>query len=337
MSAIGMLGLINGIKDFGSSIYNMFTKKDDAQRQQDMQKELMDYQFGLNTKGMEQQIAAQKEMYEYTGYGSKVRQLKEAGLNPALIYGGGGAGVTGSISAPNVSGASAPNVAQTTANKTAQMGMALQLAKLRSEIEVNESVAEANRSAASTKPSIINQNQAAANLANQQANTEVIKRFGISLENSIKEVSLEVAKGSQEANIQSAISSAEKVANEAKMYAGKAEEALNQGKMSTQMYETEMLQKQADLKNTMSELLVNWSKYKLQQQEASAITTQLTQGWQKLLLENQGQKIEWLSNQLRNIKDLDVAQIDAITKVFSSLLGGVSTLGGAGIIKGTIK
>ena len=64
------------------------------------------------------------------------------------MYGMGGAGgatgQTGSASAGGVSGASASDSASREQAKVAQQGMALQMAKLESEIKVNESVANAN-------------------------------------------------------------------------------------------------------------------------------------------------------------------------------------------------
>ena len=112
-------------------------------------------------------------MFQATGYGAKVKQLKEAGLNPALIYGMGGAGggTTGNISAPQVSQGSAPNVAAATANKTASVGMALQLAKLQSEIKVNEPIANVNQAEASKKSGVDTQ-KATEEIANLQSSRE---------------------------------------------------------------------------------------------------------------------------------------------------------------------
>ena len=37
-------------------------------------------------------VASSKEMWDYTNYENQVKHLKEAGLNPALLYGQGGGG-----------------------------------------------------------------------------------------------------------------------------------------------------------------------------------------------------------------------------------------------------
>lgn len=89
----------------------------------------------------------QRKMWEYTNYGNQRKQMENAGLNPALMYGQAGPGVTGTatgnVSSSNASDASSRRMADTQAQ-----GMALQLAKLASEIEVNKSVAEVNKASA---------------------------------------------------------------------------------------------------------------------------------------------------------------------------------------------
>lgn len=48
----------------------------------------------LNIRGQQQMtdynLKKQLELWEATGYGAQMRQLKEAGLNPGLLYGMGG-------------------------------------------------------------------------------------------------------------------------------------------------------------------------------------------------------------------------------------------------------
>jgi len=59
-------------------------------------------------KALEQQNAAQMDMWNKTNYSAQVKHLKDAGLNPGLLYGmSGGGGVTtgsGSASAPGQAG-----------------------------------------------------------------------------------------------------------------------------------------------------------------------------------------------------------------------------------------
>ena len=100
--------------------------------QVEAQKELADYGMGIG-----------KEMFEATGYAAQRRQMEEAGLNPALMYGHAGAvGSTMSPSTGNVSGGYASDEAALKQAQIAQQGMALQLAKLNSEIELNKATAK---------------------------------------------------------------------------------------------------------------------------------------------------------------------------------------------------
>lgn len=113
-------------------------------------------QMGLqsmwNNTQAEKSYELQKRMFDYTAeYNSaanQVKRLQEAGLNPALMYGmqgaAGGTGQTGSASASGV-GANASDTAERRQASVAEEGMALQMAKLASEIDVNKSVAESNR------------------------------------------------------------------------------------------------------------------------------------------------------------------------------------------------
>ena len=76
-----------------------------------------------------------------------MKRLKEAGLNPALMYGMSGAGgSTGTMG--SVAGGNTPSSAQIRANNQAAQGYAMQLAKLQSEIDVNKSVANINNKSA---------------------------------------------------------------------------------------------------------------------------------------------------------------------------------------------
>lgn len=132
--------------------------KSNEQKQIEQQKELAEIQAGHNKDLMGFSFDKQKEMYDYTLEKSsekeQVKRLKEAGLNPALMYGQGGAGVSavtgGSAGAGAVSGGSAANAAEMEAVQNQRMMMGLQLGKLGAEIKVLESQAEKN-SAEATK------------------------------------------------------------------------------------------------------------------------------------------------------------------------------------------
>lgn len=77
------------------------------------QKEMMDY-------GMQQQY----DMWQKTNYKPQLDEMKEAGINPALMYGmGGGGGTTTGSPSGNVTGADAPKGSGREVEEMAGMGM----------------------------------------------------------------------------------------------------------------------------------------------------------------------------------------------------------------------
>lgn len=114
--ARGIMGLVFG------GVYNKRQVKQ-QRRMNELQKEMTDY-------NMEKQL----EMWEKTGYGATKQQMKEAGLNPALMYGMGGGG--GSQTASIAQG----QAQQAMSYEAAGMGMNLEL--LKSQINLQNAQAE---------------------------------------------------------------------------------------------------------------------------------------------------------------------------------------------------
>lgn len=121
----------------------LFRKKRRKQ-QIEQQKKLTDIQIDANKQLADYGMGISKEMFEHTGYAAQRRQMEEAGLNPALMYGQAGAGgSTMAVGAGNASGSqSSDEMAQKQA-ATQMQGMGLQSAMLASQIKVNE--AQANK------------------------------------------------------------------------------------------------------------------------------------------------------------------------------------------------
>ena len=131
----GIMGMIGGTVLGGMQAREQGRLQEEAQnRQAELNKEQAKYSQGLA-----------KEYWDYTNWENQVTHLKNAGLNPALMYGGGGSG--GQTGGGKAEGVSQPEQKQIQIAQNAQ-AMGLQLANLESQIKVNESVAEKNKAEA---------------------------------------------------------------------------------------------------------------------------------------------------------------------------------------------
>ena len=119
MSFIGMLGAQVGAGVAGSASEYLQRGADKVfgidrkQEQLDQQRKLQDLQIEGNKSMLDYSSMLQRKMWEFTNYSNQRKQMEEAGLNPAMLYGmsGGGGSTVGSASG-NVSGASASSESQ---------------------------------------------------------------------------------------------------------------------------------------------------------------------------------------------------------------------------------
>jgi len=77
-------------------------------RQVRQQRRLNELQMVYHKQMTEYNMQKALEMWNATGYGAQVKQMQEAGLNPAYLYGKGGTGGTASIQPGNVNAGTAP-------------------------------------------------------------------------------------------------------------------------------------------------------------------------------------------------------------------------------------
>lgn len=66
--------------------------KELAEMQNQWEQDRMALQYGYNRDAADYSQQLAKDMWEYTGIGGQVRQMKENNINPGLMYGGGGGG-----------------------------------------------------------------------------------------------------------------------------------------------------------------------------------------------------------------------------------------------------
>lgn len=82
----------NGLVGMGLSVLgNLFgLGRRQAERQHQYELEKMEKQAELNKEAADYSQELAKQMWEYTGYGNQIRQMKENDINPALLYNKGG-------------------------------------------------------------------------------------------------------------------------------------------------------------------------------------------------------------------------------------------------------
>lgn len=149
----GTLGLLNGI--FGGDPYR---KQYKWQAKLNEQAAEVNYRYGemAAKNAFDRQMQMYERSYQDQSYEAMRKQMEGAGLSVGLMYGGGGgsgggAGATSGAPMGETGGAvagRAPTPAEMKQAKAAEMGMALQLAKLGSEIAVNKSMANRNNAEA---------------------------------------------------------------------------------------------------------------------------------------------------------------------------------------------
>jgi len=243
------------------SVINGMQASQDSQKQQGYSMELMKQQNQYNKESVDRQIEGEKELFNYTGPERRVEQLKAAGLNPGLIYGmgAGAGGTTGNVAAPSVNGQSAPNVAASTANKTAAIGMALQIEKLKSEIDVNKSVAEVNQAAAGYKSG---------------PETELTKT-----QTQKTGLEYEIGSKTKEQSIDKIISESENAYHQMQKTLGEAASAKAKGTVDVQNIETQVKQYNENLKNTIADTIVKYSTKEVNTARIKEILNSIEQKW----------------------------------------------------------
>lgn len=102
---IGMLGQLGeqAASNAVDSVMGLVAGEINDRRQLRQQKKLNEQQFEIDGRALARQKAADLGMIQATSYGFQKEQMKNAGLSPGLMYGGGGAGgaVTGGTGSTN--------------------------------------------------------------------------------------------------------------------------------------------------------------------------------------------------------------------------------------------
>jgi hypothetical protein len=310
-----MLG--NGIFSIFGAGLNAAMSSGAANEQWGNQLKLMDIQNRYNEQMAKNNQQRNKDLWDYTNYENQKQHIKNAGLNPALMYGmGGGGGVS-------ANGAQGQGVTQPTDRSVEmglkQQGLGLQLASIASQVELNKSQAEKNKAEADKIAGVDTDVQKATmeNIIAQTSN-EKIKKGLIYAETRFKDAMEEFTRSSVDEvgwkikNLMKSLEIADKNI--------KATELDNELKSRTM--EANVKQAEETLKNTMADTLVKFSQGRLNEVQAKAIVEQVKQGWSsieiKMAEKEQGwQQLEQQAQKIMNDlklgeKGLDIQQQNVI-------------------------
>lgn len=316
-------------------------------QQNEDQREMMELQAKLNQQQAQYNQGLAKDMWNYTSFPNQVKKMKDAGLNPALIYGMGGQG--GSSSGAGQASGVGLSDAKGMQTGIAIQGMGLELANLASQIELNKSQTEKNKAEAEKTAGIDTQVQQATmeNLIEQTAN-EKVKKGLIYADTRFKDALEEITRAKVDEvgwNIKNLMKSLE--LTDRNIRAADLDNELKDRTM-----EANVKQANEILKNTMADTLVKYSQGKVNEAEAKAIGEKVKQEWSSIDIQmaekEQGwqqleQNAEKIMNELKlGEKGLDIQQQNVI-KDYILGLGQIATQilttgmklpGGGAIIKG---
>lgn len=338
----------------GSGIFSIFgaglnaaISSGKADEQWGNQLRLMEIQNRYNEQMAKNNQQRNKDLWDYTNYENQKQHMKNAGLNPALMYGmGGGGGVS-------ASGAQGQGVTQPTDRSVEmelkQQGLGLQLASIASQVELNKSQAEKNKAEADKIAGVDTDVQKATmdNIIAQTSN-EKIKKGLIYADTRFKDAMEELTRTKVDEvgwNIKNLIKSLE--------IADKNIEATElDNELKSRTMEANVKQAEETLKNTMADTLVKFSQGRLNKIQAEAIAEQVKQGWSSIGIQmaekeqgwqQLGQQAQKITNDLKlGEKGLDIQQQNVIKdyvlgfgQIATQILTtGMKLPGGGAIIKG---
>ena len=314
-----------------------------ANEQWGNQLRLMDIQNRYNEQMAKNNQQRNKDLWDYTNYENQKQHIKNAGLNPALMYGmGGGGGVS-------ANGAQGQGVTQPTDRSVEmglkQQGLGLQLASIASQVDLNKSQAEKNKAEADKIAGVDTDVQKATidNLIAQTSNEKVKKGLilgqirVVDAEEELKRNMADWTKDKADEtrwNIKSLQKGIDKLTEE--INGMKLDNELKKRTIDNKVRESSLT-----LQNLMAEILLKGSQQKVNEEQAKAIPAEILQGWEKLVKEgkaliNQKDQIEAYVQDVINKyelgkKGLDIEEQKLVKDVILGMLEIASKGAGAAL------
>lgn len=314
----GILGMIGaqvaqeGLNQLhGAQEYKRTQKLMDIQ--QGNQMELMNMQMRnqqqLNAEGQ----ALQMKTWEQTNYPAQVAMLKQAGLNPALLYAKGGAGGTtggqggGSAASGSAASGSAPRV------NPMEITNIMQMRTMEAQAKAMEADARLKNADARIKEEFGGgQAQADINLKgaetlNRQVDTE-FKQIQVS--NSQKQI---------DASVENIKANTAKALTEGRILEGQAEDILKQTAINT-------MQRKLELELTGANIAKTEQDTKKMATEITVMLSQNTQRWTQLSIQEQQLELDKIVNKFNTNLPMRIGQW---TGIIGNLLQGAKGIVGS--------
>lgn len=330
MIGAGVAGQAASYMDIGG---NRMRKK-----QIEQQKKLTDIQTDANKDLANYGMGISKEMWDYTNYENQRKHMEQAGLNPALMYGHAGAGgSTSSASAGSAGGSQASDEASLKQAQMAQQGMALQMAKLGSEIELNRATAR-EREAEAGKKSGVDTDLANKQIDNLTAdiNNKSVQRIGMILQNDFDEIRNEVREATAGSEIRSMDFLAKQIAKNIQKINREIESLDIDINIKDQTKNSIIESARLQNEQIMADILVKESQGKLNETQAQTIVQQIGINLSQLGTNIDKNAIERETNQILRDNNITSAGTNAISSLTNIIIGTLMFRGLGGKAK-TVK
>ena len=215
--------------------------------------------------------------WENTNYSAQVEQMKKAGLNTALMYGGAGSGGQSIGSGDySISGGQADSN---------QMGYALQLQHMQSQIELNKALANKEeaqaKSISTTTPVEVRKSEQAINLMQSEIDNlfeeklnKQTYRVALEIENSIKSIQNEILIANKDVNIE--------YAKQSLKYLTEQTLLLNKDNYIKEKTMYSIIEQQRQIvKNIVADTILKNSQSKLNETQAWNLIERVSMDWEK--------------------------------------------------------